>query len=204
MSVFMKRDRFLLGIAADDEIVLPAGFTRLKSIKSTGTQYINTEYVPNENTEVELTFQLTNPDTTNQALFGVKGQFSFRWHGSTQRFRSNGSNSVNFPADIDATAKHTVTKTTRTTTIDNTHSVETLKGDVSHSLYLFAQNMETEVINHSKQMAEEFIIRENGVTLIHYIPCRTSNNEVGMYDIINNKFRGNNGTGMFIAGKVVV
>lgn len=193
------------GVAVgDDGIVLPAGYTRLKSIESTGTQYINTEYVPNGNTEAKLTFQLINPDTRNQALFAVAGQFSFRWFGTQNCFRSNGANIVNFPSDIDATAKHTVIKTATKTTIDNTYTVTTTEGNVNNPLYLFAQNTGTGVSNYSEQYAEEFIISEIGTTILHYIPCKSPSGEVGMYDIINNKFRGNNGTGVFIAGEVVV
>ena len=43
-------------------------------------------------------------------------------------------------------------------------------------------------------------IIENGETVRHYIPCISPTGTVGLYDIVNGVFQGNNGTGTFIAG----
>lgn len=169
-------------------------------IQSDGTQYINTGYIPNKNTRVEMTFQMTNPDSTNQAIFAVAGQFSFRWYGANSCFRSNGSNNVDFAKTIDATAKHTVVKTATKTTIDDTYSVNTNAGNVSLALYLFGQNVSNAVQNRSKIKVFAFKIYDNDLLVRDYRPCINPNGVACMYDAVNDAYVYNAGSGNFIAG----
>ena len=46
-------------------------------------------------------------------------------------------------------------------------------------------------------------IYNNGVLVRDFIPCISDTNAIGMYDLVENKFYGNNGTGTFVAGEVV-
>lgn len=189
--------------AAGDEvvpIVLPKGFKLLESIESTGTQYIDTAYVPNANTKAALTFQLTKPDTSNQAVFGVAGQFSFRWYGTNGCFRTNGSNNVDFAKTIDSSAKHTVVKTATQTTIDDAYTATTTAGSVSLSLYLFGQHITTGVQNAASVRVFRFKISENDVLKRDFVPCENASGAVGLYDLVESKFYGNSGSGVFIAG----
>ena len=57
---------------------LPSGYIELEYIESTGTQYIDTGYIPDSYTTVICDFMMTNPDNTNQAIFVCAGQFSLR------------------------------------------------------------------------------------------------------------------------------
>ena len=183
---------------------LPDGYTELEHIESSGTQYINTGYVPNANTKAVLTYQLTNPNTSNQAIFGVAGQFSFRWYGSSGCFRSNGGNSVDFPKTIDATAKHTVVKETLTTTLDETHTLTTTAGTVSQTLYLFAQHHATsgaQTLSSIKVFS--FKLYDSNVLVRDFVPCRNPSNVIGLYDVVNSVFYPNLGSGTFTAGAVV-
>lgn len=180
---------------------LPDGYTELEHIESSGTQYIDTGVVPNANTKAVLTYQLTNPNTSNQAIFGVAGQFSFRWYGSSGCFRSNGGNSVDFPKTIDATAKHTVVKETLTTTLDETHTLTTTAGTVSQTLYLFAQHHATsgaQTLSSIKVFG--FKLYDSNVLVRDFVPCRNPSNAIGLYDVVNSVFYPNLGSGTFTAG----
>lgn len=177
-----------------------SGVNYVGYIESTGTQFIDTEYVPNDNTRVEMTFQLTNPDSTNQAIFGTAGQFSFRWYGSGSRFRSNGSNNVDFATSIDKNAKHTVAKTATQTTIDGTYSVNTTAGNVSLSLYLFAQQGTSGMQNPAKLKCWEYKIYESDVLLHNYRPCLDPDGVACMYDEVNTEYVYNAGSGTFAYG----
>lgn len=184
-------------------VKLPTGYKLLEYIESNGTQWINTGIVPDKNTKVIMDFQLTNPDSTNQCIFGVPGQYSFRWYGPSSFFRANGSNSKNFPTSIDSNVRHIVEQTGTTSTIDNTYSVTiTAATSIKRKLGIFAMNQAktaqfADVRLYSMQIySSETMVRD-------FVPCKNSLGEVGLYDSVDNVFYSNSGTGTFIAGPVL-
>lgn len=183
-----------------DEPDTPPGVNYVDYIQSTGTQFLDTEYVPNANTRVEMTFQLTSPDNTNQAIFGVAGQFSFRWYGTGGRFRTNGSNNVDFVTNIDSSAKHTVVKTATKTTIDDTYNANTNAGNVTLSLYLFGQHVSTGLQNPAKVKIEACKIYDGDVLVRYYKACLDPDGVACMYDEVNSEYVYNAGSGTFAYG----
>jgi hypothetical protein len=183
---------------------LPIGYKQLEYIQSDGTQYIDTGFVPTANTRVVMDFQLTKAGKDNLCLFGVVGQFSFRWYGSSSVFRSNGSNGVNFPTGIDGTARHTVDKTATTCKLDDTYSVTNTAATISEPLYLFAQHTGGgSYTNYVSAKLYSCKIYENGSLVRDFVPCKNSSATVGLYDVVNSKFYGNPAyTSVFIAGNV--
>ena len=69
-----------LTVTAED-VTLPAGYTKLDYIASTGTQYINTGLFPSDRLSITMDlghFRLTNPDTTKPgSLFGTVSGANF-------------------------------------------------------------------------------------------------------------------------------
>ena len=73
-------------------------------------------------------------------------------------------------------------------------NVEVLKGN----LWLFSR---TNNNRNCKARIYKFDISENAVLVRSYIPCyRKSDNVIGMYDLINDVFHTNSGSGKFIYG----
>lgn len=175
-------------------------YTQLEYIQSTGTQYINTEYVPNSNTGVAMDFQLLEATSTNQALFAAGAQFSFRWIGSSSVFRSGGGDQVAFPATVSATDRHVVLKSATTCAIDNTYSVTNTAGTVTHPMYVLAQNNGTSATFLASAKLYACQIVDNGAIVRDYVPCIDANGTVGLYDRVSGKLVTNAGTGDFIAG----
>lgn len=175
-------------------------YTQLEYIQSTGTQYINTEYVPNNNTGVAMDFQLVDPGTGNRALFAVTGQFSFRWYGSTSVFRSNGGDNADFPTSVSATDRHVVLKTPTTCAIDNTYSVTNTAGTVTYPLYLLAQNTGSSVSSYASAKLYACQIIDTGTIVRDYVPCIDASGTVGLYDRVSGELVTNAGTGDFVAG----
>lgn len=182
---------------------LPSGYKRLEYIQSSGSQYIDENFVPDATTKVIMDFQMLSPGTTNECIFGVSGQFSFRWYGTNSAFRSNGANSVNFPSSVSSTARHTVSKETLTCTIDGADSVTNTAGTVTLSLYLFAQHTASGASNYAKVRCYSRQVYKNGALVRDYIPCKTDGEEIGLWDDVNSVFYGNAGTGTFTAGPEV-
>lgn len=185
-------------------MALPSGYKRLEYIQSSGTQYIDENFVPDENTKVVMDFQLVSPGTKNECIFGVNGQYSFRWYGASSVFRSNGKDSADFPSSVSSTAMHTVSKEPLTCTIDDEYSVTNTAGSVTLSLYLFAQHTATGALNYAKVRCYSRQVYQSGVLIRDYIPCQTVSGEIGLWDDVNGVFYGNAGTGVFISGPVIV
>ena len=188
---------------------LPSGYTQLNYIESTGEQYTSFAFVPTKNSRVVMDFQLTTAGTSNQCLFGVTGQFSFRWYGSSSKFRSNGSGSADFPAGIDGTARHTVDKTATSCTLDGTYSVTTTAASsIGNVLYLFAQNagVGKDPTNYASARVYSCQVYENGSLEYDLVPVmRNSDNAVGLYDILNDELYPNYNTrgAAFVSGGAV-
>ena len=177
---------------------LPSGYAKLAYVQSSGTQYIDTGHIPTANTKVSMDFQLTEvADAENACLFGVIGQFSFRWFGSLVVFRSNGANNVNFPKGIPVLNRHSVEKTATKTILDKTRSVTTTVGNVSKTLYLLAQRGNTAAQNFSRAKLYSCQIYENGALVKDFIPCKNASGTIGLYDLVGEQFYGNAGTGAF-------
>lgn len=179
---------------------LPTGYTEVQYIQSSGTQYVDSEVVPNDTTRVVMDFQLISPGSGNQCLFGVVGQFSFRWYGSGSVFRSNGGNNVDFPNSIAADVRHSVDKNTTKTTLDLSISVTTTAGSCTLALYIMAQHASSGASNYSSAKCYSCQIYDNSTLIRDYIPCINPDGEAGFYDTVNSKFYGNAGTGVFFAG----
>lgn len=189
-----------VGSGGSDTPDVPPGINYVDYLQSTGTQCLDTAYVPNANTRVEMTFQLTTPDDTNQAIFAVAGQFSFRWYGASGCFRTNGSNNVDFSTIINSTAKHTVVKTATKTTIDDTYNANTTAGSVTLSLYLFGQHVSTGLQNPAKVKIFGCKIYESNVLVHDYRPCLDPDGVACMYDEVNTEYVYNAGSGTFAYG----
>lgn len=190
-------------LAGPPKETLPEGFAQVEYIQSDGSQFFDTGIVPDANTRVVMDFQLMTAGSTNQCLFGVVGQFSFRWYGSGSAFRSNGSNSVNFPTSISATDRHIVDKTAIKTTLDRDFSVTTTAGNCTLPLYLLAQKASSGATNYAKAKLFRCQIFNGDAFARVFVPCKDPTGAVGLYDLVGQKFYGNAGTGSFTAGPVV-
>lgn len=183
---------------------LPSGYTKLGYIQSDGSQYIDTGFIPDENTKVIMDFQLTAAGTGNRCLFGVEGQYSFRWFGSNSVFRSNGASGSDFSSGPKALGRHTVVKTATETTLDDTYSVTTTAGTVTLSLYLLAQHNAAKVANYAPAKLYSCKIYDNGTLVRDFIPAKNTAGVAGLWDDVNSVFYTDAAGGSFIAPSIPV
>jgi len=76
---------------------------------------------------------------------------------------------------------------------------------VNYPLYLFAQNRAGTAGTKTEQNVIRFHecwIYDNGALVRHFVPVQKSNGTVGVFDLVNNTFYGNGGSGTFAAGPV--
>ncbi|MCQ2581010.1 MAG: hypothetical protein MJ164_02460 [Alphaproteobacteria bacterium] len=215
-------------ISVGDRVV-PAGYTQLEYIESTGTQYINVGKVGNSTYNYKLTYQKTEANNPT-AIFGARmgrsyntgAYFAFSYVTSTEAravcYFSDYVHDIPYSGSyyengLD-TNKHTFecTPITKIAYIDgNTwqlqSSTTTIEWESTIPLVLFATNTTTTVpTNRQKLKVWEFSAQKpNGDYDFNLIPAkRISDNVVGMYDTVTQTFFTNQGTGDFIAGPEVV
>jgi len=187
-------------------MALPSGYRRLKCLRSTGTQYIDTGVKPKNTTRVVVNFRFLKETSSFQGVFGSRTSSS-----ATDRFCFYLSNSATFRSDfynnnqsfntgISTTEKHTVDKNKNVTTIDGAHSVTHTDGTFTgtNNLYLFGNSTKGSLTECGSVEIYSGKIYDDGTLVRNYVPAlRASDSKPGMYDEANDVFYTNAGTGEF-------
>ena len=189
----------------DNETGLPLGYTQLDYIQSTGTQYIDTGVLANGIDEFECDIQFL---TTNDGRYGsMVGGDSRCYVGvhSNYFICSKSSTSYNHTVQSADTYRHKFKLTTTGFYIDdekkeNCSYVSTFVGPRNISLFALNGNA---ISYYSSSKCFGFKASRNGTLVRNMIPCKNSNNVIGMYDTVTNAFFTNAGTGDFIAGNEI-
>lgn len=197
-----------------DNRILPIEYTQVDYIKNSGTQYINTGFVPDFDNGFRLEIEYT------PTYLNTRGCLLSNW---------SGANNVSFeiyPTGIQRLyiVEGNTNDYIEALTLERNKGVaQYYDGVVTHSL-----NGETKSFNRSYtgksayelsmfvDLARRFSTFTNylkiygckmydGTTLVRdFIPCyRNSDNEIGMYDLVNNQFYTNAGTGTFQYGAAI-
>lgn len=201
---------------------LPSGYTQVDYIESSGTQYIDTGWYPDYSKKIEIEATI-NPQVSNKRYCILSNYLNTSEYNLS--LETNINNKVRFYINSSITndliSSNTI-ETNKFTTIkfnynenDSKYSIlmngissekttNVSKEKLSLSTYLFLdQGHRVTVFNNSLQL-KRISIKENDKLIRDFVPCyRNSDNEVGLYDIVNNVFYTNQGTGTFTYGSVV-
>lgn len=188
---------------------LPSGYKRREYIQSSGTQYIDTGFKPNNNTKVVIDFELTENTGKHQIIFGARSSSSseqyvlgFAGHRSPAVWRSDfGSNQVTFSSNLTWSGNHNATKNGNICTLDAesvTNTASTFESTVN--LLICAGNTGGNVDNYTKAKVYSCKIYDNGTLARDFIPCKNASGVVGLWDDVNSVFYQNAGSGTFTAG----
>lgn len=192
-------------------------YTPLEYIESTGTQYINTGYKPNTDSRIEIGAYTTDTEH-NKILFGSRNNTGA--DSSTKGFYCwFDPQTVEHPSVCFGSTG--ITRTSLGVTSSELHHVMLKNGefaidDKSYSLtknsfidgpelMLFAVNT-AGTIDDRKFYGRVYYARlYTSDALVHdYVPARrNSDDEIGLYDLVNSVFYANAGTGDFVAGPEV-
>lgn len=189
-------------------MALPSGYTPLEYIESTGSQYVDTGFKPNNNTRVVMDIRITDAGIT-KALFGARttatsNNYAVLW-ATGDVLRSDYNNLYEETWSVDKYIRRVIDKNKETTTIDGvTKSYVNSTFQAPCSMTLFALNNNNVVQWNIQALLYSCQIYDNGSLIRDFIPCQTPSGEVGLYDDVNGVFYGNAGTGTFVAGPVAV
>ena len=194
-------------------VTLPAGYTELEYIESTGTQYIDTRFVPTSDYKHTLVFSTTDDGTGYIAGTGTDGgrggnvkltlgKLENVYVGSAE---AAAIALVNNPSSYTVTSKTTLVMDLHNNAVSNVFlsGQNISSGNVAtivstNSLYLFGSGSASPL--NSKIYQD--IIEQNGVLVRNFVPAKNSSGVIGMYDTVNNRFYTNAGSGSFVAGPI--
>lgn len=185
---------------------LPAGYTELVYIQSSGAQYINTEYNPNQDTRVVMDVAVMSSQTTEghfasctgggyyYTLYVTAGLVCGTRYGS-QALQSVGS-------ALAAGERYTIDKNKNVTYARGssvTHTEETFQ--MAYPLTLFCRNAAGTKARYVSAKLYSCQIYENGALVREFIPAkRDSDGVAGLYDLVNKVFYASASSTDFIAG----
>lgn len=188
---------------------LPSGYRRLEYIQSSGKQWIDTGFKPNQDTRVVMNCYVISFNSCDMFLFGARvsaGNTAFYIAAddtNTKWFISYGNNVQN-PVGT-CTGHHSIDMNKNSVSIDD--AITTLSASTFQSasnLLLFATNTAGSADSQRGTMnLYSCQIYDNGTLVRDYIPCQTTAGEIGLWDDVNSVFYANAGTGAFTAGLVV-
>lgn len=185
---------------------LPSGYKRLEYIQSSGTQYIDTGFNPNQNTSIYVEAELLEA-SSYPTIFGARN-----WDKNMYWMYNNGNgvisntfitrfNSTSYSLKSEFGAKQIYSIDSGIAKVGSISTPISISNFQSqYSMFLFAANNARKVQYPSKMNLYSCKIYDNGALIRFYIPCKTSSGEVGLWDDVNSVFYGNAGTGAFEAG----
>lgn len=184
---------------------LPEGYTLLDYIETTGTQYVNTGFVPNQDTRIVCEFM----------FFGGSGIYGSRDTTSSDGFCMRVTSSKWQPQYNDTMTRTSIASdTTNWHIADQNKNVFSVDGAVQLTFNyaefsaphpigvggIIANREGVLNIYYGEGRYRACQIYDNGVLVRDLVPCKNANGEIGMYDTLNAVFYGNAGTGEFVAG----
>ncbi len=216
-------------LALDVRGYLPDGYTALEYIQSSGSQYIDTGRVPNNDDIIEQKFQKVGTSTTTCSWYGSMpssqtilpriGIGSYKATGDASASIFGAPNYTGQIATVD-TNMHTLRfqatgEKELTYTFDGVTDViiaseitNMFEPAVELTSYLFARHGTNGVQVYDNEGTKIYYHREylaNGTLVLNMVPVkRNSDNVLGMYDLVSGQFFTNQGNGNFTAGPPVV
>lgn len=186
---------------------LPDGYTEVQYIQSTGTQYIDTGFTPDQDTRIIYDCERLST-VSAEHFFGVrtgnaaKNAFCFYIYNSGWRFAYN-----NYVAagNNPSTGRYLFDANKNVMTINGSLTLKSTyaKFKASATATLFSMRSVNSGISYGSHKLFSCQIYDNGNLIRDFVPCIDPTGAVGLYDLVGGKFYGNAGTGSFTAGPVV-
>lgn len=205
----VNADRTLVAVFASNPR-LPEGYTKVEYIQSTGTQHIDTKLRPSQTMRVDIDIYVPELPSASAAFFGSIQKISTYYiqftaipYGiTTVRFLYG--RSIFDTSSLLTVGRHQISLDSQNKEARYDDEVITIASpytfESNGSLYLFYSPAAG---THGKFYMYSCQIYEEGTLIRDMVPCKNASGAVGMYDLVNDVFYANSGTGTFIAGPAV-
>ena len=186
---------------------LPSGYRKLKYIESSGTQYVDTNFVPNQDTRIVLKVYFPIAGS-NQFLFGTRtgersNSFAFNCYSTCYRSHYN-TYWTNYDTSVAFERPFVIDKNKNVTTLNGEYTVTSDYAEFTcpYPLVLFANNNNGTIATFATTKLYSCQIYDDGDIVRDYIPCIDPSGVVGLYDDVNGAFYSDAAGGAFYAGPI--
>lgn len=199
---------------------LPAGYTQVEYLQSSGTQYLDLGIKGNGTTKAEIKYRYNTATSASGSgrVFGSRTSSTnnaFAVGTSSGVVASTGNkafwcydaqdfyviNDVTFPIDEWQTIVFSATEhTLNGVSYGDDYTVSTFETPQNLKLFGFDNNG---TVGVGYVDVEYCKLWDNGTLVRNLIPCKNSSNVLGMYDTVNDVFYENEGSGTFTGGNEI-
>lgn len=193
---------------------LPYEYQEVEYLESTGTQWIDTMWIPQTPFAIEQEIEILDTDG-DRYYGGVEENKYFidhiRYYDTIQHYTRDNSGAYKlnaFPKPNDKFKAKCVWENDKIYGYlnDELKYTNNYSGiyNFTRTWYIFKLNLDTFPYGGGKIRIFNYKITQNNTLVRNFIPCyRKSDNVAGMYDLVNGQFYTNQGTGSFIVGNDV-
>lgn len=181
-------------------------YTRLTYIEATGKQYINTEYIVQEDDIIEMYYITTTTTSADKAMFGVAESGNGIWatiYSNTSYLRFGSTKSVKIS---NARTRYKITLKKDSAVIDDLTASPVFDTMPAIPLYVFASNNNNRGVNmygYCQSMGFK-IKKSSGDVVMDMKPVkRNGDGKIGMLDIVSGQFYASEGSEEFIGGNEI-
>ena len=202
---------------------LPSGYKKVEYLKNTGTQYIDTKFIPSKDSKLEIELKFEGDfkaSDTNTAFFGVsdaESKFSMNFGGASSQYdtlfcwceaRSKDSYkiySLSINGEIRTNKNKIIFSSGKVTYANRSADMATKISDNIDSLIIFGARYMSKIYSFNAYYMYLYSCKlySGDILLRDLIPCLDSDNKPCMYDTVSKKTFYNNGTGEFLYGNVI-
>ena len=175
-------------------------YTPVEYLENDNNQYIDTNFVPDSNTEIEVKFKAESTENNGCFIFGAGGSDyltdGFELYPWSNKWDFNFGSNVTFRPDA-TTDIVTFSFKNKQARISNSSTVVTYSNTTSptKNLTLFGINRTTGLTTTGSCRIYYCKIWDNGELIHDYTPCvRNYDHKPGLYDFVENKFYTNANT----------
>lgn len=206
VGITLPNDIEVDGGGEDNSVVLPDGYTQLTYLESTGTQYINTWFNPNQSSKIICRAEWTPKSSGSSYLFGAEVSSknkSFLFAGYNGRYRTIYGTDEEYFTNTSFNQPIDITMDGNSCNVNNLETITSISATFTtgYPVFLFSGNRGgTAYGTHSGKIYSCSIYSDSNTMVRNFVPCKNEDNTIGMYDTVNSQFYGNAGDGTFIAG----
>jgi len=193
------------------EKTLPDGYIELEYIESTDTQYIDTDFKPNQDTRAIIDFEIITHSNWKDPFGTCGGENNTAGKWFLLEMNNNGQYNFDYgrggqPGIGSTLGRHYIDWNKNVAIYDGTtytFTAATFQSD--YNMHIFGATVYGGSHGGTPEMKlYSFKLYDNGTLIRNYIPAkRAVDSVIGLYDTVNNEFYENAGTGTFIAGSAM-
>lgn len=182
---------------------LPSGYKHLDYVECTGTQYIDTGFILNQDSRVVCEYMYKG----GNGVYGARNtvatrNFSMRVINNAWQF-GYGDGVTTSTITADTTKWHIADQNKNVLYIDGNLAAEREYAVFTTPKTMTIGAIKAGSIYYGEGRYRGCQVYDNGVLVRDFIPCKNESGEIGMYDTVNAVFYRNAGTGTFVTGAEV-